>query len=1085
MPLKQSTPAIVTPPLVSAIVSTYNAERFIQGCLEDLEAQTIADRLEIVVVDSGSQQNEWAIVREFQQRYDNILYIPTAQREGLYAAWNRGIQAARGKYITNANTDDRHRRDAFERLVATLDTRPDIALVYADFYITEIENETFENHTPVGESIWPDFDPLELLRRCYMGHQPMWRKSMHTRYGYFDESFEVAGDWEFWLRMAENETFLHLREFLGLFLNSPASVGHRNPELLGQENVRVRQRYRHRADQLTKARTVSGATVTKPMAIKAYKLSNCAAVIQPAQAERDEDTAHGAVGGAGWVVLCPHGFEATWNGGPNPDDIAIRLDAPDADVPAFVQSTLGGGLLTFYSGYQVQTERATSLWVRGPINRSKDGLYPLEQIVDTSVLPGTIAVNWTFTRPNQTVRFAAGEPFGALLLYPKNASEPIECEVVRMEEAPEAYAQELQQLIQAPAIQDVLQRLQSAGEPAAMAEPPAVSVPKETVVSWAGQLTKSNPGPVENAPLAVVISVRNRAGQRVRNTLHSLAWQTAGRPAQVIVVSFGSRADVDQELAAICADEDVTLLTVGTPTQPWNKSFALNYGIRATRPEIPYLMTMDADMILAPNFLAVVVQRLQRQPPALVLCRSSDLPEHSTLPGHPEQVLEAFQALHASCCLRDRTGTGGIQAARRSFFFAIRGYDEDLIWWGAEDGDVVNRAQRMGLAIEWVEDRTAMLHQWHPRTIAGLTDPSEIEQATYAWGYNHDLVQSRSTIVQRNPEGWGGIADAATDEAAYEQDIQRMAQDPALQTIFQRRQGGDEPIAPSSIDLADTNRSWDAQLTNPPPVSCICPTYGRVALLEEAMYCFLLQDYPGPKELIVLNDYVEQTLVFDHPEVRVINLPKRFRTVGEKRNAGVALASHDLLFPWDDDDIYLPHRLSYSVAKFEAQKGFFKPSPGWVWQSGHVHGPKESRFHASSCWSRDRFDAVRGYASEGSGHDQIFEERLAQRFPGITATFPIQPAEIYYIYRWYGTGSYHLSGFGGLKPGENSGDAEVAAYIQRRASRGAIRQGRILLRPHWNADYQQLVSQYIQALAENQTQPRATAVFVSRSSYTK
>ena len=111
-----------------------------------------------------------------------------------------------------------------------------------------------------------------------------------------------------------------------------------------------------------------------------------------------------------------------------------------------------------------------------------------------------------------------------------------------------------------------------------------------------------------------------------------------------------------------------------------------------------------------------------------------------------------------------------------------------------------------------------------------------------------------------------------------------------------------------------------------PAVSCICPTYGRPALLEEAIYCFLQQDYPGPKELIVLNDYAGQTLLFDHPEVRMINLPTRFRTVGEKRNAAVALAAHDLLFVWDDDDIYLPHRLSFSVANFDAQKGFFKPN---------------------------------------------------------------------------------------------------------------------------------------------------------------
>ena len=236
-------------PLVSAIVSAYDSERFIRGCLDDLEAQTIADRLEIVVVDTGSPQNEGAIVEEFQQRYDNIVYLRTARREGVYAAWNRGIHAARGTYITNANTDDRHKPDAFERMVAILEERPEIVLVYADSYITKTENETFENHTPAGRWEWPDFDPLLLVQHCFMGPQPMWRKCMHAKYGYFDESFESAGDWEFWLRMAEAETFLHLDEFLGLYLSSPASAGHRNRELTRQENVRVRQRYAHRADR--------------------------------------------------------------------------------------------------------------------------------------------------------------------------------------------------------------------------------------------------------------------------------------------------------------------------------------------------------------------------------------------------------------------------------------------------------------------------------------------------------------------------------------------------------------------------------------------------------------------------------------------------------------------------------------------------------------------------------------------------------------------------------------------------------------------------------------------------------------------
>ncbi len=217
--------------LVSAIVSTYNSERFIRGCLEDLENQTIADRLEIVVVNSGSQQNEEAVIKEFQGKYSNIKYIKTDQRETVYTAWNRGIQVATGKYITNANTDDRHRKDALEIMVKILETLPEISLVYADVIITETENEKFESCTPVGYFSWMNFSREDLLNKgCFMGPQPMWRRDVHHEYGYFDDSFVTSGDYEFWLRISQSCTFMHLPVQLGLYLRSPGSIEHSSRE---------------------------------------------------------------------------------------------------------------------------------------------------------------------------------------------------------------------------------------------------------------------------------------------------------------------------------------------------------------------------------------------------------------------------------------------------------------------------------------------------------------------------------------------------------------------------------------------------------------------------------------------------------------------------------------------------------------------------------------------------------------------------------------------------------------------------------------------------------------------------------------
>lgn len=238
---------------------------------------------------------------------------------------------------------------------------------------------------------------------------------------------------------------------------------------------------------------------------------------------------------------------------------------------------------------------------------------------------------------------------------------------------------------------------------------------------------------------------------------------------------------------------------------------------------------------------------------------------------------------------------------------------------------------------------------------------------------------------------------------------------------------------------------------NLPGISCICMTYARPQLLEEAIHSFLIQDYAGPKELIVLNDYAPQILEFEHPEVQIINLPYRFRTVGEKMNAGVALAQYDLICLWDDDDIVLPHRLSLAGQRVTNQ--LFRATHAWFWNDGILSGPARNAFHAGSCYPRPLFDRVGGYTALGNGQDREFESKLVKMAPDRLEKVDLSPEEVYYIYRWQGTGSYHLS----QAVGTLSGEEEAAAYTQRQAERGELAHGHIRLCPHWADDYLQLV----------------------------
>ncbi|XZN96694.1 MAG: FkbM family methyltransferase [Microcoleus sp.] len=216
---------------VSAIVSTYNSERFMRGCLQDLVDQTLYKQgaLEIIVIDSGSQQNEQAIVREFQAKYPYIVYDRTSDRETLYTAWNRGIKMSRGAYITNANTDDRHRPDALEIMAKYLDENAPVSLVYADQLITSTANDTFAKTQAEKRWNWPAFDYSELERHCIIGSQPVWRKSLHEKHGYFRSEFTAAGDYEFWLRIGKTENIVHLPEILGLYCENQQGLEHSSP----------------------------------------------------------------------------------------------------------------------------------------------------------------------------------------------------------------------------------------------------------------------------------------------------------------------------------------------------------------------------------------------------------------------------------------------------------------------------------------------------------------------------------------------------------------------------------------------------------------------------------------------------------------------------------------------------------------------------------------------------------------------------------------------------------------------------------------------------------------------------------------
>jgi glycosyltransferase involved in cell wall biosynthesis len=234
---------------------------------------------------------------------------------------------------------------------------------------------------------------------------------------------------------------------------------------------------------------------------------------------------------------------------------------------------------------------------------------------------------------------------------------------------------------------------------------------------------------------------------------------------------------------------------------------------------------------------------------------------------------------------------------------------------------------------------------------------------------------------------------------------------------------------------------------NTPLVSCICGTYNRPPdyqhLLEEAIESFVRQDYPH-KELIVLNDCPEQVLDCDAPGVRVVNVSSRFPSLGDKWNAAIDLSRGELIAPWNDDDISLPKRLSFSVERL-GDADYFNPRSYWFWDNDGLHFDHPIGYaHNASLFTRTAFHAVGGYPSISLGEDAAMDNALLTRMEHVVDPHRGYPAldksEWFYIYRW------------GVNPVHVSSRANEGFYQE--IGKLPIENACFHLSPNWRTDYE-------------------------------
>ena len=91
-------------PLISVIIPVYNAEKYLENCIQSILSQTY-NNFELILIDDGSKDNSLSICKQMADN-DARVFVVRQDNAGASAARNRGLEIAHGEWIVFVDSDD-------------------------------------------------------------------------------------------------------------------------------------------------------------------------------------------------------------------------------------------------------------------------------------------------------------------------------------------------------------------------------------------------------------------------------------------------------------------------------------------------------------------------------------------------------------------------------------------------------------------------------------------------------------------------------------------------------------------------------------------------------------------------------------------------------------------------------------------------------------------------------------------------------------------------------------------------------------------------------------------------------------------
>ncbi len=222
-------PASGESPLVSVCIPTYRDALFLAQSLETVVSQTYQN-LEILVGDDASPDDTAEVVRSFPD--SRIRYLRNPVNLGQFENVNHLVSQCRGKYIAIYHSDDYYDPEIVLKEVTFLESHSEVGAVFAlDKRVDDYDRiigkmkliPEIRANTPLTFS---DIFPILLRHRNRVFRTPtfMGRAEVLRGAGPFSSAYEIAGDFEMWLRIAHLAPVAVLDEYLMYYRRGSSQV---------------------------------------------------------------------------------------------------------------------------------------------------------------------------------------------------------------------------------------------------------------------------------------------------------------------------------------------------------------------------------------------------------------------------------------------------------------------------------------------------------------------------------------------------------------------------------------------------------------------------------------------------------------------------------------------------------------------------------------------------------------------------------------------------------------------------------------------------------------------------------------------